>query len=124
MVELNQPLDRPLPEKVLNRVEVLEVGEKGFTFRTNQAQQDNPAILRCLASEELAVVTLSEIPRSLESAYLKIAGQPLNDNLNRDEIEKSLEKIGSASPEGTLHNQEVGSQDLELAEDNKEEAKL
>jgi hypothetical protein len=42
-----------------------------------------------LAQSGRQVLTLSEVPRSLESVYLKIAGQPQD---NRDEIEQSLLK--------------------------------
>jgi ABC-2 type transport system ATP-binding protein len=94
-VELSQ--SRPIvevPSAVLSidGLKLLEQHPDGFTYETAQPQTHNPQVLRIMAGLGLEVVTLSQISRSLESVYLKIAGDPSQVGGNRDEVEQSLLK--------------------------------
>ena len=91
-VQLNQPLEGDLPGGLAEMVEVVERNQKGFVFRSEAAAQTNHRVLNLLAEAGLQVLTLSEVPRSLESVYLKIAGQPQDNSLNRDEVENIMKK--------------------------------
>lgn len=53
-------------------IEVAEWGEDWFRYRTSEPETINPILLRRLADLEVEVVTLSEVPASLEEVYLKI----------------------------------------------------
>jgi ABC-2 type transport system ATP-binding protein len=53
-------------------VEVVETGSDWLRFQTTQPREANPVVLRRLAEHGAAVVTLSEIKRSLEAVYLQI----------------------------------------------------
>jgi ABC-2 type transport system ATP-binding protein len=92
-VELNQPLPEIPPAiTVLPQVKVLENLPNGFIYETAEPNTSNPAVLKGLLESGLGVVTLSQVPRSLEAVYLKIAGEGLAPEANRDEIEQSLLK--------------------------------
>jgi ABC-2 type transport system ATP-binding protein len=56
------------------RVNVLEVGPTWVRYRTSAAAADNPGILQRLAERRVPVVTLAEVPRSLEEVYLHVVG--------------------------------------------------
>jgi ABC-2 type transport system ATP-binding protein len=53
-------------------VEVETQGETWFRYRTGEPGETNPAVLARLASQGARVLTLSEVPRSLEDVYLRI----------------------------------------------------
>jgi ABC-2 type transport system ATP-binding protein len=53
-------------------VEVESWGPDWFRYRTPSPETTNPALLRRLAGIEARVMTLSEVPRSLEDVYLRI----------------------------------------------------
>ncbi len=53
-------------------VEVESWGETWFRYRTRSPETTNPAVLARLAAIDAQVVTLSEVPRSLEEVYLQI----------------------------------------------------
>ncbi len=92
-VELNsEPVQ--IPETVLNLPDfkLVEQVQNGFIYETGFATQHNPKILKSLAASGLEVVTLSQIPQSLETVYLKIAGAAGQYSNNRDEIEQSILK--------------------------------
>ncbi|MEI6043738.1 MAG: ABC transporter ATP-binding protein [Chloroflexota bacterium] len=91
-VAFNQPLTLGLPTGLADLVEIVEQSERGFIFRTEEATRNNPQVLALLAKAGLKVITLSEVSRSLESVYLKIAGQPQDNSLSRDEVEQSMKK--------------------------------
>lgn len=91
-VQLNRPLTNGLPEGLASLVEVVEQSESGFIFRSEIAEQVNHRVWGLLSDAGVEVVTLSEVPRSLESVYLKIAGQPQDNALSRDEVEQSMQK--------------------------------
>ncbi|MBN9388552.1 MAG: ABC transporter ATP-binding protein [Chloroflexi bacterium] len=92
-VELNKPL-REIPPSILAlpQVKVLENLSNGFVYETPEPNTTNPAVLKWLVESGLGVVTLSQVPRSLESVYLKIAGEGVAPEANRDEVEQSLLK--------------------------------
>src|SRR5574340_215680 len=52
-------------------VTITSSGEHWLRFTTHQADADNPRLLRMLLDQGLAVVTLREVPRSLEDAYME-----------------------------------------------------
>ena len=54
------------------RVNVLAAGPDWVRYSTSAAAADNPAILRRLMEQQVPVVALSEVPRSLEEVYLQV----------------------------------------------------
>jgi ABC-2 type transport system ATP-binding protein len=55
---------------IADLVQVEEEGEDWLRYSTPEPQRANPLVLRALASQEVRVVTLSRVPRSLEDVYL------------------------------------------------------
>jgi ABC-2 type transport system ATP-binding protein len=53
-------------------VDVMETGEDWLRYRTTAPEQTNPAVLNKLVGGGVEVMTLSEVPRSLEAVYLQI----------------------------------------------------
>ncbi|MGQ9585110.1 MAG: ABC transporter ATP-binding protein [Anaerolineae bacterium] len=53
-------------------VEVQSVGDGWVRFWTNAPEQTNPLLLQRLTTEGIAVVTLSEVQRTLEDIYLEL----------------------------------------------------
>lgn len=70
-VRLAHSLDGYLPE-LADLVQVEAMGDTWFRFRTSTPQQTNPALLARLSGLDARVLTLSEVPRSLEEVYLRI----------------------------------------------------
>jgi ABC-2 type transport system ATP-binding protein len=70
-VQLAHSLDGSLAE-LDEVVRVESTGHNSFCFRTETPNQTNPELLRWLAGLGMQVVTLSELPRSLEDVYLRI----------------------------------------------------
>lgn len=56
-------------------LDVVSHGEDWLRFRARNPRQQNPALLHKLVSEGVSVVTLSEVPRSLEAVYLQIVSE-------------------------------------------------
>lgn len=54
------------------QVEVIASGPDWVRYCTVDALADNPAILQRLAAKSVSVVTLAEVPRSLEEVYLQV----------------------------------------------------
>jgi ABC-2 type transport system ATP-binding protein len=52
-------------------VEIEAVGETWVRYRTADPHTMNPRVLEALTEAQIPVVTLSEVPRSLESVYLR-----------------------------------------------------
>ena len=74
-VEYEARLSRPwrpdgvtLPEDV----ELSEYNESRLRFRVKRPQEANPRLLQQLIQDQAPVVTLQEVPRSLEQVYLKV----------------------------------------------------
>lgn len=102
-VELNRPIEEvPAGLLAMDGVKLVEQDHNSFTYETERPQTQNPQVLRLLAGQGLEVVTLSQVSRTLESVYLKIAGSPGAVGENRDEIEQSLEKQAEAPREEVL----------------------
>ncbi|MDP9313565.1 MAG: ABC transporter ATP-binding protein [Chloroflexota bacterium] len=80
---LGDPLWEVRTARVLNgevseisrMVEVEDYGDTWLRYRTSRAAEVNPALLRRLHHAGTPVVSLSEVPRSLESVYLRIVGE-------------------------------------------------
>ncbi len=53
-------------------VQVEDAGEHWFRYRTTSPETTNPALLARLAGMDAQVLTLSEVPRSLEEVYLRV----------------------------------------------------
>ena len=52
-------------------VRLSERSESSLRFRVEQPQKSNPELLHQLAKSRVPVMTLQEVPRSLEQVYLK-----------------------------------------------------
>jgi ABC-2 type transport system ATP-binding protein len=70
-VRLASPLDGVLPE-LGRRVQLAEHGDGWLRYRTDDPATENPRLLRWLTEQGVSVVTLSEVPRSLEDVYLRV----------------------------------------------------
>ncbi|MGQ9625758.1 MAG: ATP-binding cassette domain-containing protein [Anaerolineae bacterium] len=73
-LRLAQSLDGLLP-LVSDLVKVEEYGDTWLRYRTQKPESTNPLLLRRLTEENAEIITLSEVPRSLEDVYLKIVEQ-------------------------------------------------
>lgn len=58
------------------RVDVESSGDNWLRYWTPDPLQDNPPLVHWLSDQKAEVVTLSEVPRSLEEVYLRVVGQP------------------------------------------------
>jgi ABC-2 type transport system ATP-binding protein len=65
------PVDGVVAE-LAQRVNVVESGPDWVRYRTTAAMADNPYILQRLLEKQIPVVTLAEVPRSLEEVYLQV----------------------------------------------------
>jgi ABC-2 type transport system ATP-binding protein len=66
-------------------VEVESSGRNWVRFRAEDPTRTNPQILRRLAADDVDVVTLSEVPQSLEEVYLRVvAGGKLDGQAGGD----------------------------------------
>jgi ABC-2 type transport system ATP-binding protein len=70
-LRLVQPLDGLLP-LITDLINIEEQGETWLRYRTAQPELINPILIQRLAQQGTEVITLSEVPRSLEDVYLKI----------------------------------------------------
>lgn len=61
----------PLLEEI---VTIEECNGSSVYYRCNAPDQINPQLLSRLAAQSIAIVTLAEVPRSLEDVYLRIVG--------------------------------------------------
>lgn len=73
-LRLVRPLDGLLP-LISDLIVVEQRGDTWLRYRTTEPEKVNPTLLRRLAQENAEVITLSEVPRSLEDVYLKIVEQ-------------------------------------------------
>jgi ABC-2 type transport system ATP-binding protein len=53
-------------------VEIVAVGPDWLRYRASEPERVNPLILQRLAEQRVPVVTLAEVPRSLEDVYLQV----------------------------------------------------
>lgn len=77
-LQLTTPVDGVV-DYLAERVEVVSVGDKWVRFIVPEPAQFNPTLVNELTHQQLEIVTLSEVPRSLEDVYLSIVEQPEND---------------------------------------------
>jgi len=70
-VRLAHSLDGYL-EDLTDLVSIESSGADWFRYRTSSPERTNPALLSRLAGQSAQVLTLSEVPRSLEDVYLRI----------------------------------------------------
>jgi ABC-2 type transport system ATP-binding protein len=75
-VRFVEPMNGTL-EALLKQLEVESHGEAWLRYWTNNPANDNPRLLHWLSEQSVDVVTLSEVPRSLEEVYLRVVGQPI-----------------------------------------------
>lgn len=60
-----------------DRLDVESNGANWLRYWAANPISDNPPLLRWLADQRVNVVTLSEVPRSLEEVYLRVVEQPI-----------------------------------------------
>jgi len=70
-LRLTTSLDGLLPD-LAHLVQIVEHGDVWMQYRTENPLVDNPRLLHWLADQGADVVTLSEVPRSLEDVYLRV----------------------------------------------------
>lgn len=70
-------------EDLSNTVEVQGTGHNWVRFRASDPTRTNPQIVRQLASAGIDVVTLSEVPQSLEEVYLRVVDEGTTDESER-----------------------------------------
>jgi len=70
-IKFTKPLNGAIA-LVQDKAEIFESGSDWLRYRTTTPQTTNPAILNTLVSQGIEVITLAEIPRSLEAVYLEI----------------------------------------------------
>jgi ABC-2 type transport system ATP-binding protein len=73
-LRLAQPLDGLLAD-LQGLVIVEDRGDTWLRYRTAEPERVNPRLLQCLAERGAPVITLSEVPRSLEDVYLRIVNE-------------------------------------------------
>lgn len=56
-------------------LEIEEFSDTWLRYRTRRPAETNPALLRKLHNAGVPVISLSEVPRSLETVYLRIVGE-------------------------------------------------
>jgi ABC-2 type transport system ATP-binding protein len=70
-LRLGQPLDGLLPA-IEAVVTIEEKGDDWLRYRTSEPGEINPLLVSRLIEQGASIVTLSEVPRSLEDVYLRI----------------------------------------------------
>ena len=64
-----------LVESLAGTVEVVEAGPDWLRYRVPEPAITNPIILHQLSAQRVPVITLAEVPRSLEDVYLQVVTQ-------------------------------------------------
>jgi ABC-2 type transport system ATP-binding protein len=59
------------------KLDVESHGETWIRYWSNDPASENPPLLHWLSEQKVDVVTLSEVPRSLEDVYLRVVEQPI-----------------------------------------------
>ncbi len=73
-------------------VEVEQYGDTWLRYRTRRPAETNPALLRRLHLAGMPVVSLSEVPRSLEAVYLRIVGEAQPERM-ADDVNQTEETV-------------------------------
>jgi len=71
-LRLNRPPGDGVVRLVADLVKVEAQGEDWLRYSTSDPYKTNPLLLQTLAAHGAGVVTLSEVPRSLEDVYLRV----------------------------------------------------
>ena len=74
-VRLPQPPLNGVVDLVGTLATVQATGDTWVRYSTSTPKTTNPAILQALATSGIDVLTLSEVPQSLESVYLRVVGE-------------------------------------------------
>ena len=72
-LRLARPLDG-VAECLTGLVQVVATGPDWLRYNADQPAAVNPQVLQRLAAQQVPVVTLSEVPRTLEDVYLQVVG--------------------------------------------------
>ncbi len=75
-VRFAQPMNGTL-QALCDQLEVESHGETWLRYWSSDPVSDNPRLLHWLSAQKVDVVTLSEVPRSLEEVYLRVVEQPI-----------------------------------------------
>jgi ABC-2 type transport system ATP-binding protein len=75
-LRLAQPLNGTLAA-LHERLEVESCGDTWVRYWSHNPARENPPLLHWLSEQKVDVVTLSEVPRSLEEVYLRVVEQPI-----------------------------------------------
>jgi ABC-2 type transport system ATP-binding protein len=62
-------------ELISNLAPVVSRGETWVRYRTDEPERVNPAVAHLLTDSGISLVSMSEVPRSLESVYLRVVGR-------------------------------------------------
>jgi ABC-2 type transport system ATP-binding protein len=79
-IQLTSPLDGCV-DAFPKGITISAQGEKWLRYRTAQPEQDNPTILRALLDQGVSVISLQEVPRSLEQVYLEAVNVPAGEEV-------------------------------------------
>jgi len=77
-LRLAHSIDGQRPE-LQARVAIESQGDTWLRYWSNDPTVENPALVYWLAERQIDVVTLSEVPRSLEEVYLRVVNIPNTD---------------------------------------------
>ncbi len=80
-LRLSQPLNGQV-EDLADVVDIVAHGEDWLQFSTPDPTETNPQILQTLTQQNVPVITLSAVSRSLEEVYLKIVAEDEEDVLS------------------------------------------
>ncbi len=75
-VRFAQPLNGTLAA-LHDRLDVESHGDTWLRYWSADPARENPPLLHWLSEQKVNVVTLSEVPRSLEEVYLRVVEQPI-----------------------------------------------
>ncbi len=78
-VRLKEKLDGRNPE-MPRGIDDIEYGSDWLQYRTDHPKEINPAVLEKLVNQDYKVVSLQEVPRSLEQVYLQAVSGGEEDN--------------------------------------------
>lgn len=62
--------------KLPSDLQISTLGEGWLRYRSSHPERDNPLVLQYLLDQGLKVVSLEEVPRSLEQIYLQVINEP------------------------------------------------
>jgi ABC-2 type transport system ATP-binding protein len=75
-VRFAEPMNGTL-NALCERLNVESHGDTWVRYWSNDPARENPPLLHWLSEQKVDVVTLSEVPRSLEEVYLRVVEQPI-----------------------------------------------